>query len=71
MGEARNIAVALSSRSAIAIGGSHGTLSEICFALKHGVRVAGLQTWPGIEGVHYVESAAAAVEWALEDDVSG
>lgn len=50
LGHARNVVVARSADAVIAIGGSHGTLSEIAFALKAGIPVFGLKTWdiPGV-----------------------
>lgn len=50
LGHARNIVVVLSADAVIAIGGSHGTLSEIAIALKTGRPVFGLDTWdiPGV-----------------------
>ena len=51
MGYARNVIVALSGEAVIAVGGSHGTLSEIAHALNHGKPVVGLHTWRfGYEG---------------------
>ena len=45
VGYARNIAVVRSAQAVIAIGGNHGTLSEIAYALKNGTPVIGLNTW--------------------------
>jgi uncharacterized protein (TIGR00725 family) len=45
LGQARNTLVALAGRAVIAIGGGHGTLSEIALALKSGRQVIGLGTW--------------------------
>ncbi len=45
LGEARNVLVVKSCFSVIAIEGGYGTLSEIAFALKRGIRVIGLNTW--------------------------
>ena len=45
LGEARNVIVARTARAVVAIGGRYGTLSEIAFALKHGVPVVGVGTW--------------------------
>ena len=50
LGHARNVVVVQSSDAVIAIGGSHGTLSEIAVALKAGIPVFGLKTWD-IRGV--------------------
>jgi len=50
LGHARNILVVQSADAVIAIGGSHGTLSEIAVALKLEIPVFGLKTWdiPGV-----------------------
>ncbi len=45
LGPARNMLIARACHAVIAIRGSHGTLSEIAFALRLGVPVIGLQTW--------------------------
>jgi uncharacterized protein (TIGR00725 family) len=50
LGHARNVLVVLSADAVIAVGGRHGTLSEIAIALKTGRPVYGLGTWD-IEGV--------------------
>jgi uncharacterized protein (TIGR00725 family) len=50
LGHARNILVAQSSDTIIAIGGSYGTLTEIAIALKMKRPVFGIKTWD-IEGV--------------------
>lgn len=44
-GSARNIIVVKSAQAVIAVGGGYGTLSEISFALIHGIPVIGLNTW--------------------------
>jgi uncharacterized protein (TIGR00725 family) len=45
LGEARNAIVARTARAVVAIGGRYGTLSEVAFALKHGLPVVGVNTW--------------------------
>lgn len=45
MGEARNVVIVRSADAVIAIAGGYGTLSELAFALRHGVPVVGLGTW--------------------------
>ncbi len=45
IGYARNSAVVLTGDAVIAIDGAYGTLSEIAFALIHGVPLVGLDTW--------------------------
>lgn len=66
MGEARNVVVAKSSHSIIAIGGSFGTLSEISFALKSGIPVIGLDTWDVSEEIIKCETPEEAVRTAFE-----
>ena len=50
LGEARNALVVANADVVIAIGGGHGTLSEIALALRAGTPVIGLGTWdiPGV-----------------------
>jgi uncharacterized protein (TIGR00725 family) len=64
LGHARNVVVAQSGDAMIAIGGSHGTLSEIAIALKTGCPVFGLGTWD-IKGVVICTTPAEAVEMAV------
>jgi uncharacterized protein (TIGR00725 family) len=74
LGEARNTLVVRAAQALIAVGGEHGTLSEIAFALKVGVPVVGIGTWevhrrgapdPGIlvatSPVEAVEAACVAL----------
>ena len=65
LGELRNGVIVRAADVVIAVGGAYGTLSEVALALKTGVPVVGLGTWP-IDGVEAVEDAAAAVRRALE-----
>ena len=71
IGYARNLAVARSGQTVIAIGGSYGTLSEIAYALQGGLPVIGLDTWHIARGDGYenpiidVRTAAEAVARAL------
>jgi uncharacterized protein (TIGR00725 family) len=62
LGEARNALVVRASDALVAVGGGHGTLSEIALALKVGRPVIGLDSWdiPGVVGVASPELAAAA-----------
>jgi uncharacterized protein (TIGR00725 family) len=60
MGEMRNALVVRSADAVIAIGGGHGTLSEIALALKAGKPVFGLSTWD-IAGIVPVADPAEAV----------
>ena len=64
LGEARNVLVVRAADVVVAVGGEHGTLSEIAFALKTGKPVVGLHSW-GIDGMHEVDSPEAAVAAAL------
>ncbi|MGA2919378.1 TIGR00725 family protein [Methanoregula sp.] len=64
LGHARNILVAQSGDVMIAIGGSHGTLSEIAIALKTGCPVFGLASWD-IDGVVKCTTPAEAVGLAI------
>jgi len=80
MGETRNALVVLSADVVVAIGGEHGTLSEVAFGLKLGRPVVGLGTWrlvrgdgrvdEGIVPVDDPEAAVAAV-LALTGEASG
>ncbi len=72
MGHARNVIVVKSARAVIAIGGGHGTLSEIAHALQNRIPVVGLGTWGlarnGRDDTSIVPAATPqeAVEKALE-----
>ena len=50
MGETRNALVVLGADAVVAVGGEHGTLSEVAFGLKLGRPVVGLGTWRLIRG---------------------
>lgn len=64
-GEARNLVIIRTSDVLVAVAGSHGTLSEIGFALRMGKRVVGLRTWQ-VDGVEPADSPEAAVALAVE-----
>jgi uncharacterized protein (TIGR00725 family) len=64
LGEMRNPLVVRAADALIAIDGGAGTLSEVAFALKTGVPVAGIGTWD-LTGVEMCESPADAVAWVL------
>jgi len=66
MGEARNVLVVRASDVVIAIAGGYGTLSEIGLALKIGKPVIGLKTWPGIDGIDYVETPEQAINMVVK-----
>ncbi len=71
LGHARNVLVVQSADAVIAIGGSHGTLSEIAIALKLKKPIFGLGSWdiPGVIGCAGPEDAVArAVESVQEKD---
>lgn len=61
LGHARNALVVQSADAVIAIGGSHGTLSEIALSLKTGRPVFGIKTWeiPGVTPCASPEDAVA------------
>jgi uncharacterized protein (TIGR00725 family) len=63
MGELRNALVVRASDALVAIGGGHGTLSEVALALKLGRPVVGLGTWEvhGVEQVSTPETALARI----------
>jgi uncharacterized protein (TIGR00725 family) len=60
LGELRNGLVVRAADGLIAIGGGHGTLSEIALALKLGRPVVGLGTW-AVHGVEQVSTPAEAL----------
>ena len=64
VGLARNAIIARGALCLVAVGGSHGTLSEVAFGMQFGKRVFGLEGAPHVEGVEHlatVEAAMAAV----------
>jgi uncharacterized protein (TIGR00725 family) len=65
IGHARNLAVAASGETVIAVGGSWGTLAEIAFACRLGRRVVVLEPGWEIEGVERAATPTEAVERAL------
>ena len=65
LGELRNGLVVRAADAVIAVGGGHGTLSEIALALKSGVPVITLGSWD-ILGVETVNDAETAVRRVLE-----
>ena len=70
MGEMRNALVVRAADAVIAVGGAYGTLSEVALALKTGVPVVGIDTWP-IDGIVGVGSAVDAVAAALARAAGG
>ena len=65
MGDARNAILANTAAGFVAVAGSHGTLSEIAFALKRGKPVVSLGSWEVDPAVEVADSPAAAVAWLL------
>ena len=61
LGELRNGLVVRAADAVVAVGGGHGTLSEVALALKAGKRVVGLGFAFAIEGVVAASSPADAV----------
>jgi uncharacterized protein (TIGR00725 family) len=61
LGELRNGLVVRAADALVAIGGGHGTLSEVAFALKLGRPVVGLGTWD-VHGVEHVSTPAEAID---------
>jgi len=70
LGHARNALVAASGDAVIAVGGAHGTLTEIGFARIFGRPVVILEPGLDVEGVSRATTPAEAVELALAS-VSG
>ena len=61
LGELRNALVVRMGLAVVAIGGGHGTLTELGFALRLERLVVGLGTWQ-LQGVEHADSPRAAVE---------
>jgi len=71
MGHARNVVIAHTAEALIAVGGSHGTRSEVSIGLKLGKPVISLRSFdfdPAIQQVETPQEAIAAVTAALEDE---
>lgn len=71
LGEMRNALVVRCADVVVAVGGEHGTLSEIAFALKTGVPVVGIGTWDlsrpdRPDAIHHVEGPEEAVAATLQ-----
>ena len=62
IGLARNALIARGARCLVAIGGSHGTLSEVAFGLQYGKRVFGLEGAPAVDAVRHLRDADAALD---------
>jgi uncharacterized protein (TIGR00725 family) len=61
LGELRNGLVVRAADALVAVGGGHGTLSEVALALKLGRPVVGLGTWE-LHGVEHVSTPAEAID---------
>jgi uncharacterized protein (TIGR00725 family) len=61
LGELRNGLVVRAADALVAVGGGHGTLSEVALALKLGRPVVGLGTWE-VHGVDHVSTPDAALD---------
>jgi uncharacterized protein (TIGR00725 family) len=61
IGLARNALIARGALCLVAIGGGHGTLSEIALGIQFGKRVFGLEGAPHVEGVVHLASVDAAM----------
>jgi uncharacterized protein (TIGR00725 family) len=61
LGELRNGLVVRAADAVVAVGGGHGTLSEVALALKLGRPVVGVGTWK-VHGVEQVSTPGAALD---------
>ena len=61
LGELRNGLIVRASDAVIAVGGGHGTLSEVALALKLGRPVVGLGTWD-VHGIEHVRTPSDAID---------
>ena len=66
LGVARNAVIARAAFCLVAVGGGHGTLSEMAFALQFGRPVFALLGAPEIAGAIRLDSVAAALEAVAE-----
>src|SRR5512132_282873 len=66
IGHARNLAVAATGHAVVAVGGSHGTLAEIGFALRLGRPVVILEGGLTVPGVRRAGTPQEAVDALLE-----
>ena len=71
MNQGRNVIVAASADAVIAIGGGPGTLSEIAFAARLGIKIIGIKTWKAVSPeqgkiqITEVNSAEEAIKEAI------
>ena len=61
LGELRNGLVVRAADAVVAVGGGHGTLSEVALALKLGRPVVGVGTW-AVHGVEDVSTPEEAID---------
>jgi uncharacterized protein (TIGR00725 family) len=61
LGELRNGLIVRACDAVIAVGGGHGTLSEVALALKLGRPVVGLGTWD-VHGIEHVRTPSDAID---------
>ena len=61
VGLARNAIIARGALCLVAVGGSHGTLSEVAFGMQFGKRVFGLEGAPHVDGVLHLPTVGAAM----------
>lgn len=66
MGHARNVVIAHTAQALIAIGGSHGTRSEVSIGLKLGKPVVSLRSFDFDPSIRLVETPADAVAAVLQ-----
>ncbi len=66
LGVARNAVIARAAFCLVAVGGGHGTLSEMAFALQFGRPVFALQGAPEVAGAVRLGSVATALEAVAE-----
>jgi len=66
MGHARNVIIAHSAGALIAVGGSHGTRSEVSIGLKLGRPVISLQSFDFDPAIRVATTPAEAVAMALD-----
>lgn len=69
LGEVRNVLVVRASDAIVAVDGSHGTLTEIAFALKHRKPVVALRSWTVTAGGADGPDAGITIAGTAEDAV--
>ena len=71
LSEGRNMIIARAARVLIAVGGSHGTLTEMAYGLHFGKRVIVLDDAPLIDGLAHAATVSEAVDLACEALLEG